>query len=319
MVTEAHWTIFERLELFLSDSPARVLVDGDWGTYCGCCAVGRVLPVGLHYVTTSSPLVQPHFILIHCLASSPFSLESLSTIHIFFTDTQGLALSSIGEYKKAEDAHLKSLQIDRNFLEAWAHLTQASINLIVKDYDAALDLELDSMDKFVLQCLAFYQVAALTTIDMVIASFPFLPLAAERPLFSPSLPSTSSSSTVVQRRRLAPPSSPLDSSLLNPIQGTYGCFRLHPTDKELVVFYLNLKRKITGNLSQYDHIAVVDVYKLNPGTFPVRILPFFVVMKGLGMVLLQRDGPQVWKWLQDQPRHREGLLKDNWKGPSSGP
>jgi hypothetical protein len=28
----------------------------------------------------------------------------------------------------------------------------------VKDYDAALDLELDSMDKFVLQCLAFYQV-----------------------------------------------------------------------------------------------------------------------------------------------------------------
>ncbi|KAG2385044.1 Eukaryotic translation initiation factor 3 subunit [Vigna angularis] len=35
-----------------------------------------------------------------------------------------LTLSSIGEYKKAEDAHLKSLQIDRNFLEAWAHLTQ---------------------------------------------------------------------------------------------------------------------------------------------------------------------------------------------------
>ena len=28
----------------------------------------------------------------------------------------------------------------------------------MKDYDAALDLELDSMDKFVLQCLAFYQV-----------------------------------------------------------------------------------------------------------------------------------------------------------------
>jgi len=44
---------------------------------------------------------------------------------------QGLALSSIGEYKKAENAHLKSLQIDRNFLEAWAHLTQVSINLIV--------------------------------------------------------------------------------------------------------------------------------------------------------------------------------------------
>ncbi|KAJ1390687.1 Tetratricopeptide-like helical domain superfamily [Sesbania bispinosa] len=39
---------------------------------------------------------------------------------------KGLALSSIGEYKKAEEAHLKSLQIDRNFLEAWAHLTQSA-------------------------------------------------------------------------------------------------------------------------------------------------------------------------------------------------
>lgn len=28
----------------------------------------------------------------------------------------------------------------------------------VKDYDATLDLELDSVEKFVLQCLAFYQV-----------------------------------------------------------------------------------------------------------------------------------------------------------------
>lgn len=28
----------------------------------------------------------------------------------------------------------------------------------IKDYDAVLDIELDSMDKFVLQCLAFYQV-----------------------------------------------------------------------------------------------------------------------------------------------------------------
>lgn len=41
--------------------------------------------------------------------------------------SQGLALSSIGEYKKAEEAHLKALQLDRNFLEAWAHLIQVSI------------------------------------------------------------------------------------------------------------------------------------------------------------------------------------------------
>lgn len=48
---------------------------------------------------------------------------------------QGLALSSIGEFKKAEEAHLKSIQLDRNFLEAWAHLTQVSMNIVVlKDH-----------------------------------------------------------------------------------------------------------------------------------------------------------------------------------------
>ncbi|KAH1223706.1 Suppressor of RPS4-RLD 1 [Glycine max] len=41
-----------------------------------------------------------------------------------------LALSSIGEYKKSEEAHLKSLQIDRNFLEAWEHLTQLCLKLL---------------------------------------------------------------------------------------------------------------------------------------------------------------------------------------------
>ncbi|BAT96089.1 hypothetical protein VIGAN_08297100 [Vigna angularis var. angularis] len=36
----------------------------------------------------------------------------------------------------------------------------------VKDYDVALDLELDSMDKFVLQCLAFCQVGAITFVGL---------------------------------------------------------------------------------------------------------------------------------------------------------
>ncbi|CAA3014489.1 suppressor of RPS4-RLD 1 [Olea europaea subsp. europaea] len=38
----------------------------------------------------------------------------------------GLALSSIGEYRRAEEAHMKAIQIDRNFMEAWGHLTQAA-------------------------------------------------------------------------------------------------------------------------------------------------------------------------------------------------
>ncbi|RWW01477.1 hypothetical protein BHE74_00013836 [Ensete ventricosum] len=111
----------------------------------------------------------------------------------------GLALSAIGEYEEAEEAHLKSLHLDQCFLDAWAHLAQFYLDLAnsekalhclekvllvngrcssgllkhityvvyftmgwgnignVKDYDAVLDLEHDSMDKFVLQCLAFYQ------------------------------------------------------------------------------------------------------------------------------------------------------------------
>jgi tetratricopeptide (TPR) repeat protein len=141
----------------------------------------------------------------------------------------GLAFASLGEYKKAEEAHLKSIQLDSNYLEAWLHLAQfyqeladhckalecieqvlqvdnrvwkayhlrglvfhglgehrkaiqeLSIGLsientieclylrgscyhavgeyrdAVKDYDATVDVELDAVEKFVLQCLAFYQ------------------------------------------------------------------------------------------------------------------------------------------------------------------
>ncbi|RLM86183.1 tetratricopeptide repeat(TPR)-containing protein-like [Panicum miliaceum] len=63
----------------------------------------------------------------------------------------GLTLSVLGEYKRAEDEHLVGIKYDESFLDCWAHLAQ------IKDYDDVLDLELDSMDKFVLQCLAFYQ------------------------------------------------------------------------------------------------------------------------------------------------------------------
>lgn len=41
----------------------------------------------------------------------------------------------------------------------------------VKDYDAALDLELDSMEKFVLQCLAFYQVWLILYISMCVCTY----------------------------------------------------------------------------------------------------------------------------------------------------
>lgn len=44
------------------------------------------------------------------------------------------------------------------FNNFWHLIFEFYMMMKVKDYDAALDLELDSMEKFVLQCLAFYQV-----------------------------------------------------------------------------------------------------------------------------------------------------------------
>ncbi|XP_058788358.1 NAC domain-containing protein 78-like [Vicia villosa] len=44
-------------------------------------------------------------------------------------------------------------------------------------------------------------------------------------------------------------------------------FRFHPTDEEIVCFYL--KRKLTGHLPfRFDHLAVVDIYKFEPWDLP---------------------------------------------------
>ncbi|KAI4339266.1 hypothetical protein MLD38_024225 [Melastoma candidum] len=39
-------------------------------------------------------------------------------------------------------------------------------------------------------------------------------------------------------------------------------FRFHPTDEELVVYYL--KRKVCGKSFRFDAIADVDIYKTEP-------------------------------------------------------
>ncbi|XP_050886198.1 NAC domain-containing protein 53 isoform X1 [Lathyrus oleraceus] len=44
-------------------------------------------------------------------------------------------------------------------------------------------------------------------------------------------------------------------------------FRFHPTDEEIICFYL--KRKLTGNLPpSFDHLAVIDIYKFEPWDLP---------------------------------------------------
>jgi hypothetical protein len=98
---------------------------------------------------------------------------------------------AIGEYKSAVRAFIFSVVNANKFIRSaedpaarlqlhflFHHMLQFSANLSlffcftldvhifffplkIKDYDDVLDLELDSMDKFVLQCLAFYQVRTL--------------------------------------------------------------------------------------------------------------------------------------------------------------
>jgi len=44
-------------------------------------------------------------------------------------------------------------------------------------------------------------------------------------------------------------------------------FRFHPTDEEIVRYYL--KKKLTGNLpSCFDYLAVIDIYKFEPWDLP---------------------------------------------------
>ncbi|KAL0343526.1 UNVERIFIED_CONTAM: Suppressor of RPS4-RLD 1, partial [Sesamum angustifolium] len=52
---------------------------------------------------------------------------------------------------------IESSNIECLYLRASCYHAIGEFKEAVKDYDAALDLELDSMEKFVLQCLAFYQ------------------------------------------------------------------------------------------------------------------------------------------------------------------
>ncbi|KAG2249532.1 hypothetical protein Bca52824_089160 [Brassica carinata] len=49
----------------------------------------------------------------------------------------GLSFAYLGEYIKAEEAHLKSIQLDSNYLEAWLHLAQFYQELA--DYSKALE------------------------------------------------------------------------------------------------------------------------------------------------------------------------------------
>ncbi|TXG59325.1 hypothetical protein EZV62_013898 [Acer yangbiense] len=82
---------------------------------------------------------------------------------------RGLLLHGMGQHKNAGTFSRKAIKdlstglsiepsnIECLYLRASCYHAVGEYGEAVKDYDAALDLELDSMEKFVLQCLAFYQ------------------------------------------------------------------------------------------------------------------------------------------------------------------
>ncbi|KAL8160725.1 hypothetical protein V2J09_002262 [Rumex salicifolius] len=75
---------------------------------------------------------------------------------------RGLLNHGMGDHRNAIKDLSMALSIDSSnveclYLRASCHHAIGEFKEAVKDYDATLDLELESMEKFVLQCLAFYQ------------------------------------------------------------------------------------------------------------------------------------------------------------------
>lgn len=53
-------------------------------------------------------------------------------------------------------------------------------------------------------------------------------------------------------------------------------FRFHPTDVELVMYYL--RRKVMGKL-RFEGIAEIELYKFSPWDLPgIMPIPFFLVL-----------------------------------------
>ncbi|XP_038883616.1 suppressor of RPS4-RLD 1 [Benincasa hispida] len=75
---------------------------------------------------------------------------------------RGLIYHGMGEHRKAikdlsTGLKIENANIECLYLRASCYHAIGEYGFAVKDYDATLDLDLDSMEKFVLQCLAFYQ------------------------------------------------------------------------------------------------------------------------------------------------------------------
>lgn len=93
------------------------------------------------------------------------NLEQLLIINARFSKAyylRGMLHHGMGQHREAIKDFSVSLDIDTSNIEclyfrASCHHAVGDYRDAIKDYDAVLDMELDSVEKFVLQCLAFYQ------------------------------------------------------------------------------------------------------------------------------------------------------------------
>lgn len=93
----------------------------------------------------------------------------------------------------------------------------------------------------------------------------------------PTSPPSLSLSVQLERTRLAPQAKTPPAPTLAP------GFRFHPTDEELVIYYL--KRKVCGKPFRFNAINEVDVYKSEPwdlaGENPTLSFYFYFLIFGV--------------------------------------
>lgn len=84
-----------------------------------------------------------------------------------------------------------------------------------------------------------------------------------------------------------------EATVTSPVTNLSPGFRFHPTDEELVCYFL--KRKVCHKKFQLDVIAEIDIYKFEPWDLPGLITLFFlfcftsVVVKEVQMGIIENE------------------------------
>lgn len=97
-------------------------------------------------------------------------------------------------------------------------------------------------------------------------------------------PSSSTNNTV--NPPLALPAPPSAAAVAAPPTSLAPGFRFHPTDEELVIYYL--KRKVCGKSFRFDAIAEIDIYKSEPWDLSgYSLFPKFTTFFNLCMLKIE--------------------------------